>query len=172
MDPTLKKERVDPGPGVKSWDRVIVPLLRSSILLIIILASLDSGRFRWAPTRSCALGVLGYLGLFLAFVIVHWAITENRFFSSHVRIQSDRGHALVSGGPYAHVRHPGYTGIALMALALPLVLGSWVAMLPAIASVAILLVRTNLEDSTLTEELKGYREYTTRVRYRLIPMVW
>jgi protein-S-isoprenylcysteine O-methyltransferase Ste14 len=96
----------------------------------------------------------------------------NRFFAATVRIQSDRGHVVVDRGPYRRVRHPGYTGAALFTLATPLALGSWAALYPALFLVAVLVIRIVLEERTLRAELAGYREYASRVRWRLLPGVW
>jgi protein-S-isoprenylcysteine O-methyltransferase Ste14 len=101
-----------------------------------------------------------------------WALIENRFFSGVVRIQKERGHEVVSTGPYAIMRHPGYAGALLAYLATPTFLDSIWAFLPVVLIAILLIIRTNLEDRTLQEELDGYREYARRVRYRLLPGVW
>jgi protein-S-isoprenylcysteine O-methyltransferase Ste14 len=89
-----------------------------------------------------------------------------------VRIQTDRGHTVATGGPYRFVRHPGYAGGLALTLATPFLLGSWPALIPAVALMGILVVRTVLEDRTLRRELPGYVEYAGRVRYRLLPGIW
>ena len=100
------------------------------------------------------------------------AVAVNRFFSAVVRIQRDRGHTVVDGGPYRFVRHPGYAGSVLNTLAVPFALGALLALLPAGLVVALIIWRTALEDRTLRAELDGYAEYATRVRSRLLPRVW
>jgi protein-S-isoprenylcysteine O-methyltransferase Ste14 len=99
-------------------------------------------------------------------------MVSNPFFSTVVRIQTDRGHTVATGGPYRFVRHPGYAGALALTLATPFLLGSWPALIPSVALVAILVVRTILEDRTLRRELPGYTEYAGRVRYRLLPGIW
>ena len=99
-------------------------------------------------------------------------MASNRFFSSVVRIQKDRGHTVVTGGPYQFVRHPGYVGGILSALGTALLLGSWWAFVPTGLLVCVIVVRTALEDRTLQAELEGYRDYAGRVRYRLLPGIW
>jgi protein-S-isoprenylcysteine O-methyltransferase Ste14 len=89
-----------------------------------------------------------------------------------VRIQVDRGHVVCDSGPYRVVRHPGYAGNILPLLGIVLALGSVWTIIPAVAALIIAVIRTALEDRTLQEELPGYREYTRRVRYRLIPGVY
>ncbi|MGB9866501.1 MAG: methyltransferase family protein [Bacillota bacterium] len=104
--------------------------------------------------------------------IVEWAKFVNQFFSTVVRLQTERGHHVVDRGPYGFVRHPGYLGGILMAISSPVVLGSYWALVPAAAVTVLILVRTCLEDRTLHGELPGYEEYTRRVRYRILPSVW
>ncbi|MFQ5824525.1 MAG: methyltransferase family protein [bacterium] len=104
--------------------------------------------------------------------IAFWAMVANKFFSTFVRIQTERGHHVVTDGPYAWVRHPGYTGTILSAIALPISLGALWALIPAFIGACLFVVRTLREDRTLTDELNGYREYTSRVRWRLVPGLW
>jgi protein-S-isoprenylcysteine O-methyltransferase Ste14 len=96
----------------------------------------------------------------------------NRFFSGMVRIQTDRGHSVVSSGPYRWVRHPGYVAALFSYLATPIWLDSRWAFLPALFLTIALIIRTNLEDKALQDELEGYGEYTEQVPYRLLPGVW
>jgi protein-S-isoprenylcysteine O-methyltransferase Ste14 len=104
--------------------------------------------------------------------LVVWATGVNAFFSQVVRIQSERGHAVISSGPYRYVRHPAYVGMSLVVLGAPIMLGSWWALIPGVISALLVIVRTKLEDQTLRAELPGYAEYAQRVRYRLIPGLW
>jgi protein-S-isoprenylcysteine O-methyltransferase Ste14 len=99
-------------------------------------------------------------------------MASNKYFSTIVRIQQERGHTVQTGGPYRFIRHPGYASMLVSYLMTPLVLGSLWAIIPAILLVVNLVVRTILEDRTLQNELAGYRQYAGRVRYRLIPGVW
>jgi protein-S-isoprenylcysteine O-methyltransferase Ste14 len=101
-----------------------------------------------------------------------WAMASNRFFSGTVRIQADRGHTVVDGGPYGFVRHPGYLAWCISAPAIPLMLGSLWALIPSLLGMCALVLRTSLEDRTLRKELPGYEDYARRVRYRLLPGVW
>ena len=105
-------------------------------------------------------------------VLLTWSMASNAFFSTVVRIQDDRGHAVASGGPYRFVRHPGYVAAILFYLVTPLMLGSVWTFIPSVLMVLLFVVRTALEDRTLREELDGYWEYAQRVRYRLLPGVW
>jgi len=101
-----------------------------------------------------------------------WGMVSNKFFSTAVRIQTDRDHTVASGGPYRYVRHPGYVGYITASFATALALGSLWALIPAGLTMCLLVVRTALEDQTLQDELDGYKEYAQQVRYRLLPGVW
>jgi len=124
---------------------------------------------------SNPLGVMWLLGLsifVIAAVLMTWVLVSNPFFEEHVRIQHDNQHRVVDRGPYAIVRHPGYVGFSSYLVSVPLLLGSPWAFVPTIVAVVVLVIRTVLEDRTLRDELPGYREYSERVRFRLIPGIW
>lgn len=156
----------------KRWDKMIVPLV---VLLgpvaIWITAGLDT-RFHWSDGMPPLAFPIGLAAAVLAAALIAWAMRTNRFFSSVVRIQKDRGHVVVTGGPYRFLRHPGYTGISAFTLATPLILNSRWALLPAALTAAVSVLRTVLEDRTLHNELDGYADYARRVKYRLVPLVW
>ncbi len=168
--PGLIAERLHPGPGDR--DRFGAGAAVAELLLTLGIAGLDAGRFHWAPSVPPLVLGLAWAGLVAGFWIVAWAMSANRYFSSAVRIQSDRGQVVVSSGPYAFVRHPGYTGGLLFMGFTGLSLGSWWATLPALPAIAWILRRTLLEDAMLRYELAGYDAYASRVRYRLVPGLW
>ena len=116
--------------------------------------------------------MVGFIFIALGYAFAAWALAENRFFSGVVRIQTDRGHVVCDSGPYRFVRHPGYAGNILALFGIVLALGSVWTLIPAAAASIIAVIRTALEDRTLQEELPGYRDYTRRVRYRLIPWIY
>jgi len=157
---------------MKRWDKIYYVVSTPMYFLAIIVASLDSGRYSWEPRVPLNIVLLGVVMFVAGHSILLWAKRANRFFSTVVRIQSERGQTVCKVGPYRFVRHPGYAGGTFLALATPLVLGSFWALIPASGAAALLLVRTYLEDGTLKQELQGYLEYTEEVRYRLIPRVW
>jgi protein-S-isoprenylcysteine O-methyltransferase Ste14 len=99
-------------------------------------------------------------------------MVANRFFAPTVQLQAARGHQAVHAGPYRYVRHPGYVGVILCFIGLPLAVGSWVAMILGIFGAALYVLRTRLEDRTLQAELPGYADYAQRTRFRLLPGVW
>ena len=157
---------------VKPWDRILAPLMAASLSFsLVIVAGLDH-RFGWSPDFPIGLEILGLSMCMLGYAFATWALAENRFFSSVVRIQTDRGHAVCDSGPYRFVRHPGYAGNILPLPGVVLALGSAWTLVPAAAALIILIVRTALEDRTLQKELPGYRDYADRVRYRLIPGIY
>lgn len=170
--PDLVRERATARQQAKAWDKVLVPLIVAVFpLASLLLAGLDR-RYGWTHAITAAESVMAIGILLAANGLVFWAMKSNRFFSSHVRIQTDRGHMAVDRGPYAWVRHPGYVGMMLHGLAAPVLLGSEAALWAGVATAGLLVLRTALEDRTLQAELPGYREYTERVRYRLVPWVW
>ncbi|MBN1401031.1 MAG: isoprenylcysteine carboxylmethyltransferase family protein [Anaerolineae bacterium] len=170
-DPELIEERRHPGPGVKRWDRLILTGHTACLLATLVVSALDAGRFRWTHPPAIVRGA-GWMGLVGATTLVWWAMAANRFLSSMVRIQSERGHQVVTAGPYRMVRHPMYLGIILADLGLPLALGSWWALVPGALGAMLILLRTALEDRTLQAELPGYAEYAGQVRFRLVPGIW
>lgn len=170
--PDLVKERMKPGPGTKWWDKIFWAFFAVFSLATTFIPVLDSGRFYWSPSLPGIVYILAYLVYLLSCAISFWAMRVNRFFSSVVRIQEDRGQVVISSGPYHYVRHPGYVGGIMLFLALPLVLGSLIGLIPAAGSIIILIIRTYLEDITLQKELPGYQEYAMKVKYRLLPGVW
>lgn len=155
----------------KPWDRLLAPLVALGSVVILIVAGVD-GRLGWSPAFELPLRVAGLAFVIAGYILGSYALMENRFFSGMVRIQRERGHRVVSSGPYRWVRHPGYAGAIATYLAIPALLGSLWAWLPAAALVAILVVRTRLEDATLRAELEGYEAYAERVPCRLLPGVW
>ncbi|MBK9094300.1 MAG: isoprenylcysteine carboxylmethyltransferase family protein [Anaerolineae bacterium] len=171
LNPGLLAERLGPRKGAKPWDTAIMSLLGLIQLARYIIAGLDQ-RYDWtgglpavAQLAALALCVLGY-------ALVVWATASNAFFSQIVRIQSERGHTVVRGGPYRYVRHPAYIGAILFELAVPVLLASWPALIISGLSVLLLILRTALEDRTLQVELIGYAGYARQVRYRLLPGIW
>jgi protein-S-isoprenylcysteine O-methyltransferase Ste14 len=170
-NPELYAARSRIHAGTKGWDRILLAVLVPVMLSIFPVSALDAGRFHWSHVPWWACGI-GYVLLTAAMVVGTWAQAVNRFFEPTVRIQTDRGHHVIDTGHYAIVRHPGYVAACLFFAGIPLSLGSFWALIPAVISWLLLVVRTVLEDRTLQEELPGYKEYAQRVRYRLVPGVW
>jgi protein-S-isoprenylcysteine O-methyltransferase Ste14 len=169
IEPDLTRERMRPGgrrPSLGYW--------LSTLLFFVDLAvaGLDRGRFHWSDSVPVWLRVISLVLFVLGWVPVIWAMRVNRFFSSAVRIQSDRGQHVISGGPYRFVRHPGYTAAVIVIMVNGVALGSWLAAAICWIGLPILLWRTIKEDSMLHAGLPGYTEYAARVKWRLLPGVW
>ena len=169
--PQLLAERVGPRKGAKAWDTAIMSVVGLIILAVYVVAGLDV-RNGWTTGFSIVAQAVGAIATALGYALVVWATASNAYFSLIVRIQQERGHTVVTTGPYRFVRHPGYVGSILAYVGTPLMLGSAWAILLGAASALLMIARTTLEDRTLQAELPGYVEYTQRTRYRLLPGVW
>ncbi len=170
MDPDLIKERIRPGPGAR--DRWIIYVIKLLTWTHLIVAALDLGRWELSDTVPRALAVAGLIGFASGFGLAVWAMIVNRFFSAVIRLQADRGHHLITTGPYRFVRHPGYAGVLLGLLASPLALGSWLSGIPMLIVAVLILRRVLTEDRFLHQQLEGYPAYAADVRYRLMPGVY
>ncbi len=170
-DPNMIKERSRKASNVKKWDTVILNIYTVFLVIMVILAPLDGGRFHWSHVPFWV-QMLGLALMILAFGLLFWVTITNTYLSRYVRIQDDRGHQVVTRGPYRYVRHPMYASNILFFPAIPLLLGSWWALIPAAIIMALFTLRTYMEDKTLQAELPGYKEYAQKTRYRLIPGIW
>lgn len=169
---TAERQNMEKVQRAKAWDKVLAPLMALSVSFpLVIVAGLDH-RFGWSSPFPLWLILLGFLLILLGYAFAAWALIENRFFSSVVRVQVDRGHVVCDSGPYRIVRHPGYAGNMLALPGIALALSSTWLLIPAAVALIIAVIRTVLEDQTLQDELPGYRDYARRVRYRLIPGIY
>jgi protein-S-isoprenylcysteine O-methyltransferase Ste14 len=170
LDPDLLRERMRPG-GKKSP----LSLRIFSLVLFVhwIVAGLDRGRFHWSNDVPGWLQGVCLFTVAAGYALALWAMRVNRFFSSVIRIQTDRGQHVVMAGPYAFVRHPGYTGGILIIATSGPALGSWLAAALVVTfSLPFLLYRTITEDQILQAELADYSDYATQVRWRVLPGIW
>jgi protein-S-isoprenylcysteine O-methyltransferase Ste14 len=167
---SLDGERRQPGPG--GIDPTSRPAASFLFLATIAVALLDVGRFHWSQAVPWSVQFSSLVAFTLGWVVQTWAMSANPFFSSAIRIQPERGHRVVTQGPYRVIRHPGYLAMGISMPATALALGSLVALIPALSYSAVMLWRTTREDIFLEDELEGYSRYTGRVRYRLIPGLW
>jgi len=159
-DPDLARERVRPGPGGKDYGTTA--LLTAYWVGQPVLAGLDVGRFHWSDGVPLELQIVGLAVMTAALAVVVWAVAVNRFFSSVLRIQTDRGHHVISSGPYRYVRHPGYAAALSLGVAGGLALGSWLAALVGLLMIGPILRRTLQEDRMLHDQLEGYAAYAQR----------
>lgn len=171
-DPKLINERSNPGAGTKSWDKLLLGLSGVTFIATIVLAGLDSGRYGWSPLFPWSVYAAGIILTYAGLLIFLAARKENKFFSSVVRIQTERGHTVCDSGIYKIIRHPGYLGMLISLAGVPLLLGSMWSTIPTFFAILLLIVRTGLEDKTLKKELAGYIDYADRTRYKLIPLIW
>ena len=172
IDEQLMEERSKPGKGTKKWDKILLGLFSLVTISMYIVAGLDSGRFHWSPPFHWSLYLLGMLLTFSGQLLFLIAQKQNKFFSSTVRIQTNRNHSVCSNGLYSIVRHPGYMGSHIQAIGFPLLFGSIWSIVPVLVLITLFLIRTSFEDRTLKKELKGYSEYADVTRYKLVPYVW
>jgi protein-S-isoprenylcysteine O-methyltransferase Ste14 len=171
--PDLIKERARfmQAKDTKSWDKILAPLLGLGSILVLVVAGLDE-YYGWSSAYTLTVNLVALIGIILGYGFSSWALIENRFFSGTVRIQTERGHHVVSTGPYRIVRHPGYAGGLLGYLFIPLLLDSVWAFIPAIFLAIVIVIRTALEDKTLQAELPGYKEFAQKTKYRLMLGIW
>jgi len=171
--PELLQERLTGfgKPGEPTWDKVFFVLLQVFIVAWLILMPLDAVRFHWShmPGWLQAVGALLLLGSFYLFFLT---FRENPYASAVVRVQTERGHTVISTGPYHYVRHPMYAAVIPFAVGTALMLGSWYGLLMGLILVAGIAFRAVREEGVLRAELPGYAEYMSRVKYRFIPYVW
>ena len=171
LDPALMAERARVKKGAKDWDKPIAVTIVLIPLVTCLVAGLDR-RMSGGPHFPLVLQLAALVPIIAGYLLTLWAMMSNKFFSSIVRIQRERGHTVATGGPYRFLRHPGYAGLVVVNLGLPFLLGSSWAFIPCCLLVLVLIVRTVLEDRTLRAELAGYGEYAQYVRYRLLPGLW
>lgn len=173
FNPELLAERLTGigKPDQKTWDKVLLAITAVAFFAWLAVMGLDAVRFGWSHVPAWLHG-LGTLLLLISFYIFYLTFRENPYLSPAVRIQSDRGQKVVSTGPYLWVRHPMYAGFVIFAFGTALMLGSMYGLLGALVLIGIVARRAVLEECVLRDELKGYGDYMTQVKYRLIPHVW
>lgn len=170
-DPGQLHERGRIARNTPLWDRVIMAAYTLFLLMTVVVSGLDAGRFRWSSVPIAAKAT-AWLGLAIAGSLIFWASATNTYLSRMARIQNDRGHVVISSGPYRYVRHPMYLGIVLLFLCVPVALGSLWALIPGSTIGLLSVIRTSKEDQMLRQELGGYEDYMRRVRFRIMPWVW
>lgn len=172
-NPDLLKERAKftSNESLQLWDCYLVRLVVYVPLLILIIAVLDL-RYAWSPKSGLFSTAVGLILIIIGVALSGWAFVVNQFFSSVVRIQTNREHFVIDQGPYGFILHPGYSGGLLSMIGLPLfTISNW-AWAPAVIGIVAIIICTFLEDRFLQKELPGYQEYAIRVKQRLIPWIW
>ena len=174
-DPALLAERLKLVPlhkDQKSWDKVIMLFFLIAGIALYIIPGFDVVRYGWSEPLPIWMKVVAVLIHFPCFVLLGWVMRENTYLAQVVKIDKQRGHKVITTGPYALVRHPMYTVTIILLFAVPIALGSRYALIIAVFLTVLLIVRTYLEDHTLHAELEGYPEYAKQTPYRLIPGIW
>jgi protein-S-isoprenylcysteine O-methyltransferase Ste14 len=170
-NPEVVLERGRIHEGTLRFDKVLLALCTLFLVATCVVAGLDARRFGWAPLDPIW-AAPGLALMALSMIPTTSALAHNRNLEPTVRIQTDRGHQVVTTGPYRFVRHPMYVGMIVGLAVMPLVLGSAWSFVPAIAQIVCFVVRTALEDATLRRDLPGYVDYAARTRFRLLPGAW
>jgi protein-S-isoprenylcysteine O-methyltransferase Ste14 len=170
----ILEERFKPPiqEGQPLADRIVVSLLLAGFAAVVLFIPLDVFRLHLLLKPPPAVSSLGMALLLAGWWIMTLAMRENAFAAPVVRHQEERQHRVIDTGPYATVRHPMYAGAIGLLIGMPLWLESYAAALLAIWPILTMAVRIRIEEGFLTRELPGYADYTTRVRYRLIPFIW
>ncbi len=170
MDPGLARERLRPGPGGQGYGVafIVFPVWAGQH----VVAGLDVGRWHYTDNVPPVVQEIGLLAMAAAVAVMLWAVAVNRFFSSVIRIQTDRGHHVVTNGPYRYLRHPAYAAAPFLFVGAGLLLGSWLAAALGLVLASLIWLRAEQEDRILREQLEGYADYAQRVRYRLFPGIW
>jgi protein-S-isoprenylcysteine O-methyltransferase Ste14 len=172
-DPALLAERLKPviQRDQKPWDKIFMAVMVALWFGWLVLMGLDAGRYHWSHVPLIAqIAGVGLIGL--GSYLVYLTFKANSYAAPVVKIQKERGHRVVSTGPYAYVRHPMYAGALGLVLGAPLLLGSWWGLAGAAVLILVMAMRAVLEERALHAELDGYADYAARVRYRLVPHLW
>lgn len=170
LDPELLSERLKPkGKDRDPWGRIVISIL---FLAQFVLACYDISAWHLSDSIPAWLQGFALLPFTIGWYGIIWAMKVNRFFSSAIRLQEDRGQHLIDSGPYRFIRHPGYAFASLSFISGAVAMGSLLSLIPQVIIIFYLLYRTGLEESLLEKELAGYAEYKTRVRFRWIPGIW
>lgn len=171
-DPELLRDRLKfAKKSAKGWDKVLTFISMPFYMAYMVIPGFDAVRYQWSHVPVGA-KVVCFLLVIASFVWIVWIMKENTYLSRFVEIQKERGHKVVTTGPYKFVRHPMYIGTTILLLALPAALGSLYTLIPAAFTVIFMIIRTSLEDKTLHRELEGYAAYAQKTKYRLIPGIW
>ncbi|MGE5627976.1 MAG: methyltransferase family protein [Solirubrobacterales bacterium] len=169
-DKHLLQSRVKAGPGAENEksQKSIQSIAQLAFISIYIISGLDY-RFHWSNIQlyiSYAGDIFVVLGLYIVFLV----FKENTYTSAIIEV--DENQKVISTGPYGYVRHPMYSGALLMMLFTPIALGSYFALIGAVILIYVIVLRLFDEEKFLSENLKGYKEYCSKVVFHLIPHVW
>ncbi|MFW9970949.1 MAG: methyltransferase family protein [Candidatus Odinarchaeota archaeon] len=168
-DPEMLQRRAKPKFKEK-WDKLIMSLMGFGFFPTFIIPGFER-RFKWTLIPFW-IEIIGFIGLSSGLIIIFLVMKENTFLSKSVEIQKDRGHVVITTGPYRIIRHPMYFGFILFIIFYCFALGSLYSLIPSALGIVGLVIRTILEDKKLHEELEGYKEYAQKTRKKLLPLIW
>jgi protein-S-isoprenylcysteine O-methyltransferase Ste14 len=171
-DPALLAERLRPimQSNQPAADKKF--MLAFGVAAFIWFLAIGLERRMHGSGMPVALQALGFVMQLLSSGFIMWVMRENSFAAPVVKVQTERGHRVVSTGPYAFVRHPMYSGALLFFVGAALLLGSWWGLAMSLLFAVLFAIRSGIEERALIAGLPGYADYAARVRYRLVPGVW
>ena len=169
-DPELLKARAK-TKATESWDKKIGAVNGIFFMAMYIIPGFDAVRFHWSDV-PVIINVIGFIGMILAIILFFLVNRENTYLSRIVEIQEERGHKVITTGPYKIIRHPMYLAVIVLYICHCLALGSLYALIPCTGVIITIIIRTYYEDKILHEQLEGYKEYAQKTRYRLLPGIW
>lgn len=155
----------------KGWDKIIMATSTAVFIPYLLLPGLDAVRYQWSSVPPPVMAA-GFAGIIFSLLLIFTVMRENAYLSRIVEVQKQRGHKVITTGPYRYIRHPMYISVIVMFYTIPLALGSLWTLIPASALTLLIIIRTCFEDKTLHEELEGYRSYSEKVKCRLFPWIW
>lgn len=171
-NPEVLNSRGEEGSNTKVWDKKILGIyFLVHIFIISSISGLDVVRYEWSKLSNVYM-LLGILLYTISLFICTWAMVINKHFEGTVRVQTEKNHMVISEGPYKYIRHPGNLGMFLASFIQPLIIGSIYAFIPSIFAAIMVVIRTQMEDEMLQKELEGYKEYSQKVNFKLIPKIW
>jgi len=171
-NPDLLKDRMTFfKSSARGWDKAIFWIMTVVFIPYLFLPGLDAIRYQWSSV-PLFIKVFGFMAIAASLLMISWVMRENTYLSRVVEIQRERGHRVITTGPYQYIRHPMYVAVIAQLICIPLALGSLLTLIPASLLTALLVIRTHFEDKTLNSELEGYKAYSEKVKYKLVPRVW
>ncbi len=168
-NPGLLEKRLSMKWPSLSWDKMFIFFLYLCFLIQFFLLGFDAVRFKWSMVPLWV-EILGFAGLLITFYIYFLVMKENPFLARNVEIVP--GQKVITTGAYKYVRHPMYLGGIIMMISMSLALGSFYSLIPGILNAVNIIIRTQLEDTTLQNELAGYKAYMKKTPYKLLPGIW
>ena len=171
-NPQLLKDRmVFLKPAAKGWDKTIIKTSTAVFVPYLLLPGLDAVRYQWSSV-PLPVSVVAYAGVMVSLLLFFAVLRENAYLSRFVEVQKERGHKVITTGPYRYIRHPMYVAVIVLLYSIPVALGSLWTLIPGLVLTILFIIRTHFEDKTLHDELEGYKAYSTKVKYKLFPGIW